>query len=427
VLDTRPRTLSLIDTTEPVGPGITLRHHKYLDASGWYDEQVLTVDLANSAVKSDLLTAPKVAQGEPLMTMANRAGAAAGVNTKDGLGRLVDLTLQATADLNGTQKPVVTLNAASSDGVPAGSIVAYTSAWGSQIRGRSFNGVANVAEVLVQDGKVVRVNDTAGTGAIADGAFYLVGRDAGADAIKALEPGDPVTLTYGLKDAAARQMQWAIGTNKPLVTNGVLVPQGDTSVAIGFKDGGKTMFLLITDGRQTNAALGTTLEQTGQMLLDLGADTGLNLDGGGSTTLVARPLGGTTATLRNTPSDGQERADPTGVGLFVEPGDGKVSSLAVSPEDPRVFPGLHRTISAVGLDDHQVRVPGATWERSVTADTTAQIGDVTQEVEVRELHELRTLELSSSRLSFAEVTGSQTVKSRAATTRATRRRSSART
>jgi hypothetical protein len=442
--------LSLIDATEPVGPGITLQHHKFLDSSGWYDEQVLTVDLSNSAVKSDLLTAPKVAQGEPLSTMVNRVGAAAGVNgdffdidstqaslggevkageliksadysgwahvgvTKDGLGRLVDLTLQATANLNGTEKPVVTLNAASSGGVPAGSIVAYTSAWGSQIRGRSFAGVANVAEVLVQDGKVVQVNATAGTGAIPDGAFYLVGRDAGADAIKALEPGDPVTLTYGLKDEAARQMQWAIGTNKPLVTDGVLVPQGDKSVAprtaIGFKDDGKTMILLITDGRQTNAALGTTLEQTGQMLLDLGADTGLNLDGGGSTTLVSRPLGGTAATLRNTPSDGQERSDPTGIGLFVSPGDGKVSSLAVSPEEPRVFPGLHRTISAVGLDDHQVRVPGATWERSVTGDTTAQVGGVTQEVKVRKLHELRTLELSSSRLSFADVTGSQTVK-----------------
>ncbi len=325
--------LNLIDKTEPVGPGISLRHEKFVDASGWYDTQVLTVDLSNSAVKSDLLTAPKVAQGEPLSTMANRAGATAGVNgdffdidstqaslggevkageliksadvsgwahvgvTKDGIGRLVDLTLQATATLDGTEKSVVTLNAASSGGIPAGGIIAYTSAWGSQTRGRSVAGVADVAEALVQDGNVVDVHTAAGSGPIPDGAFYLVGRDAGADAIKGLEPGDPVTLTYGLKDEAARQMQWAIGTNKPLVTNGALVPQGDKSVAprtaIGFKDGGKTMFLLITDGRQTNAALGTTLEQTGQMLLDLGADTGLNLDGGGSTTLVARPLGAT--------------------------------------------------------------------------------------------------------------------------------------
>ncbi len=146
-------------------------------------------------------------------------------------------------------------------------------------------------------------------------------------------------------------MQWAIGTNKPLVTNGVALAQGDTSVAprtaIGFKDGGKTMFLLITDGRQTQVALGTTLKQTADMLVALGADTGLNLDGGGSTTLVARPLGGDTATLRNTPSDGSQRADPAGIGLFVTPGDGKVDSLVVTPsgDDARVFPGLHRTLT----------------------------------------------------------------------------------
>ena len=90
---------------------------------------------------------------------------------------------------------------------------------------------------------------------------------AAADAIKALKPGDPVTLTYGLKDAAARQMQWAIGTNKPLVHERRRCRRRATTsvaprTAIGFKDGGKTMFLLITDGRQTQAALGTTLEQT---------------------------------------------------------------------------------------------------------------------------------------------------------------------
>ena len=442
--------LNLIDKTEPVGPGITLKHQKFLNSSGWYDEQVLTVDLSNSAVKSDLLTAPHVAQGEALSSMASRAGAAAGVNgdffdidstqaslggeiqagqliksadasgwahvgvSKTGLGQLVDMTLQASADLNGTVKPILTLNAANSGGVPAGSIIAYTSAWGSQIRSRSVAGVANVAEVLVQDDKVVEVHNAAGTGAIPDGAYYLVGRDAGADAIKALKPGDPVKLTYGLKDSAAQQMQWAIGTNKPLIQNGVALPQGDTSVAprtaIGFKDGGKTMFLLITDGRQTQAALGTTLAQTAQMLLDLGADTGLNLDGGGSTTLVARPLGGTTATLRNTPSDGQERADPTGIGLFVGAGNGKVGSIVVSPEEPRIFPGLHRTLTGVGLDDHQTRVSGATWTRNVSAPAdakdditaTATIDGVTQDTKVHVLHPLRTLELSSNRLSYAD-------------------------
>ncbi len=445
--------LNLIDKTEPVGPGISLRHEKFVDASGWYDTQVLTVDLANSAVKSDLLTAPKVAQGEALTTMANRAGATAGVNgdffdidstqaslggevkageliksadfsgwahvgvTKDGIGRLVDLTLQATANLNGTEKPVVTLNAASSGGIPAGSIIAYTSAWGGQIRGRSVAGVANVAEALVQDGKVVEVHTAAGSGAIPDGAFYLVGRDAGADAIKALEPGDPVTLTYGLKDEAARQMQWAIGTNKPLVQNGVLVPQGDKSVAprtaIGFKDGGKTMFLLITDGRQTNAALGTTLEQTGQMLLDLGADTGLNLDGGGSTTLVARPLGGTTRdpaqhALRRPGARRSDRRRPVRrarrrqgrLARRLAGGPARLPGPAPHAQRgrPRRPPGARRRRH---LGAHRVRRRRPSPRRSATSSRTSRSAL---------LHPLRTLELSSSRLSFADVAGSQTLK-----------------
>ena len=450
--------LSLIDTTEAVGPGISLHHQKFLDQSGWYDEQVLTVDLANAAVKSDLLTAPHVAQGEALTSMANRAGAAAGVNGdffdidstqaslggeiqagsliksadsggwahvgvgKDGIGRLVDLTLQATATLNGADRPILTVNAANGGGTPANSVVAYTPAWGSQIRGRGMAGVANVAEVLVQDDKVVQVNPSAGSGAIPDGAYYLVGRDAGADAIKALKPGDPVKLTYGLKDAAAQQMQWAIGTNKPLIKNGVAVPQGDTSVAprtaIGFKDGGKTMFLLITDGRQSQV-VGTTLAQTAQMLLDLGADTGLNLDGGGSTTLVARPLGGDSATLRNTPSDGHERADPTGIGLFVVPGSGKPEEL-VLPQDERVFPGLHRTLTARAVDDHGTPVAAGdiAWTGAengvvrgpdagdVSVRATATAGAAEGRATVHVLHPLRTLELSSARLSYADATPS---------------------
>ena len=59
--------LNLIDKTKPVGPGIPLRHQKFLNSSGWYDEQVLTVE-------SDLLTAPHVAQGEALSSMADASG-----------------------------------------------------------------------------------------------------------------------------------------------------------------------------------------------------------------------------------------------------------------------------------------------------------------------------------------------------------------
>jgi hypothetical protein len=446
--------LSLVDSTESIGPGISLKHEKYLDSTGWYDEQVLTVDLADPVVKSDLLTAPTVAQGQPLSQQAAHAGAIAGVNgdffdidstqastggevqggsllksadiggwahvgvSKTGIGQLVDLTLQATANINGTDTPVLSLNAADAAGVPANGLVAYTPIWGSGIRSRGVAGVADVAEALVTDGKVVQVNATVGSGAIPANSFYLVGRDSAATALQALHPGDPVSLTYGLKDSLAQQMQWAIGTNKPLVRNGVALAQGDTSVAprtaIGFKDGGRTMFLLITDGRQTQVA-GTTLAQTANMLIALGADTGLNLDGGGSTTLVAAAEGTGTATVRNTPSDGQERSDPTGIGLFVAPGDGKADKL-ILPTDQRVFPGLHRTLDVTAVDDHDtpVKPAGVTWDGATdgvvhaasgaTDDLTVKAteGSVSTSAKVTMLHKLRDLELSSNQISFAD-------------------------
>ena len=72
--------LALIDKTEPLGPGITLRHLKTVDATGWYDHQVLTADLSNAAVESDSLWAGTVAKGGPLSEAADHAGAVAGVN-----------------------------------------------------------------------------------------------------------------------------------------------------------------------------------------------------------------------------------------------------------------------------------------------------------------------------------------------------------
>lgn len=50
----------------------------------------------------------------------------------------------------------------------------------------------------------------------------------------------------------------------------------------------KTMYIAVVDGRQPGFSMGTSREETGELLLWLGADEGLNMDGGGSTTLLIR-------------------------------------------------------------------------------------------------------------------------------------------
>src|ERR1700729_2877204 len=72
--------LPLINTTEEVGPGVTLHHVKSLGESGWQDEQVLTVHLNEPGVSTNILTSGPVASGGPLSEAADKVGAVAGVN-----------------------------------------------------------------------------------------------------------------------------------------------------------------------------------------------------------------------------------------------------------------------------------------------------------------------------------------------------------
>lgn len=51
---------------------------------------------------------------------------------------------------------------------------------------------------------------------------------------------------------------------------------------------------------------------------DLGSAEAFNLDGGGSSALVARAPGASAVTVRNHPSDGAERAVPNGIGVFTK-------------------------------------------------------------------------------------------------------------
>jgi len=78
--------------------------------------------------------------------------------------------------------------------------------------------------------------------------------------------------------------------------------------AVGVTREGK-LLLVVIDGRQPGFSIGATLWETARLLLDLGAVDALNLDGGGSSTMVVQNK------VVNAPSDGRER--PVGNALVV--------------------------------------------------------------------------------------------------------------
>jgi exopolysaccharide biosynthesis protein len=76
------------------------------------------------------------------------------------------------------------------------------------------------------------------------------------------------------------------------------------------------LYMVAVDGR-TSSSVGATLKTMADIMTGLGAtEDVINFDGGGSTTLVARKAGSTSVSVRNTPSDGAQRAVANGLGVF---------------------------------------------------------------------------------------------------------------
>ncbi len=89
-------------------------------------------------------------------------------------------------------------------------------------------------------------------------------------------------------------VRWAVAGRHLLVDQGEAVAaKGDAfnvelhpRTAVGVDERGQTLWLVVVDGRQKNYSEGATLKELAALMVHLGAWRGLNLDGGGSSTLV---------------------------------------------------------------------------------------------------------------------------------------------
>lgn len=106
-----------------------------------------------------------------------------------------------------------------------------------------------------------------------------------------------------------------------LVENGKAVrPTTRTAhprTAVGVDASGTKLVLLVVDGRNPKVATGMTFAELAREMIRLGCTDALNLDGGGSTTLVMRNTTTGKLAVVNTPSDRRERPVANVLGIRV--------------------------------------------------------------------------------------------------------------
>jgi Phosphodiester glycosidase len=256
-----------------------------------------------------------------------------GTSTEDVLGvgtdrraRLDSLSLEGSVRADGIRLPLGGLNQFA---LPVGSVGAFTSRWGSASRVRAVCGTdtdrgapcsTDTREVTVRRGRVVSASGTPGSGAIEPGTTVLVGREEGARQLRKLSTGEQVTVRHRLVASASKiPYRFAVG-GYPVLRHGEPLPglDGVTSAvrtAVGIADGGRRLLLLALDGALEYRS-GLTVAEVAAALRSLGSADGFGLDGGGSSTLVAREPGTAAAVVRNHPSGGTQRPVPNGIGVF---------------------------------------------------------------------------------------------------------------
>lgn len=182
----------------------------------------------------------------------------------------------------------------------------------------------------------------------------LTGQEASLAFLRALTPGETVTVSFTASDERWNEVTEAVGGYYLLVDNGVaqtgFEAGGAPRTAVGLKANGD-LILYTIDGRQNGHSMGASLEVVAQRLVELGCVTALGMDGGGSTTAVAALPDSGSAKLLNSPSDKSQRKVTNHI-LLLAPGEstGVPGGVYLTADAPAVMTG-HTVELAANLTD----------------------------------------------------------------------------
>jgi hypothetical protein len=388
--------------SRPVGPGI-IHHHVYRSAGPWHI-QVLEINRADSLIQFETVKAmDRLAAREQTSSMAGRSdheqhrvvgaingdfydgnGIPIGAQVLNGL--LLKLPYpRSVFGLTGHKIPfinIVSFNGKilSADGSEAiinginesrdeNELILYNKYFGTTT-GTDYWGTELVVKFLFSP---EAVNDTFfiqmiskdsilaaghGNNSIPADGVVISGHGLVSDYLNAhLFAGDTAGIILNLPPLTDPVTE-LIGAMPRLIRDGIVsvewqqegiyesfVTTRHPRTAVGYNQDFSKIYLITVDGRQPDFSVGMSLYELADYMLEWGIYQGVNLDGGGSTTMVVR------GEVVNSPSDATgERAVSNGLMIICTAATGSLSKLLIQPEDNYVLIGRTLQFTVKGYD-----------------------------------------------------------------------------
>ncbi len=169
-----------------------------------------------------------------------------------------------------------------------------------------------------------------------------------------------------------RLMEGIAGFGSVLIRDGKIVVGYEANytanrasrTAVGITRTGKVVFMVL-DGRQEPVSCGGSMQEIAQIMLEAGCVVAINLDGGGSTTYIAKQPGEDELTLVSSPSDGFERSVGTSLMMVsTAPSSTAFDHAVLEADNSYMTVGAQAQLSATGVSPmgNSAEIPeGATW------------------------------------------------------------------
>lgn len=304
--------------------------------------------------------------------------------------------------------------------------VIYTRDWGEKSIGTIPDLIMTEMLIINNEVKEIRYNEEA-FDIPENGYVVSCAGDTASYVRDNFKVGTKVELEVDI-DLDIEEIKMAVSGGAMLVENGK-IPETFTSnisgsnprTAIGLSKDEKTLYLITVDGRQ-NASIGVTQTELAELLIEKGIYNALNLDGGGSTTMVTRSLGEDFIKTINSPSGGVLRMVTNAVGIFNTKKTSSLNTIILKVPEENVFVNCSRKIEVLGYDKYynpvEVNIDDISWSSSGvnvdiedgiiyagkeagTAKITAKIGKVTSDITIDVLSAPNELEISPKRSAIA--------------------------
>lgn len=386
-------------TTKVISSGTNLKTYTRFTDKGWLSINIIEVDLKDKNTSLGLLTSSNGLQTfqnvKTMITNSNKNVVAAinadFFNGKTQKGNIIGMTIEDGEVLTSTYyenetedvlasfvidddnnvlfdyftNKITLTNITNDEAISISEInkwssnyeypVLYTSKWGEKSLGSTSDLV--LTELVVENGKVKEVRYNEEPVDIPKDGYVICALGNVADVMaKFFKVGNKVNLDISM-GLDIDKVKLAVSGGTLLVKDGEIanfthvIYGSNPRTAVGVSKDEETFYLITVDGRQATS-IGFTQTELAEFLVEKGIYTAMNLDGGGSTTMVVRQLGDESYTVQNSPSDKSLRNVPNAIAVFNNEKTGPLDKLVIEVDDVNVFVGCKKELTVKGYDKY---------------------------------------------------------------------------